>query len=302
MTSVRRLECVLVADDLTARSATAIARAASLPLASHAELHVLHVVDTAVPDDAGARAVADARRMLQERAAVAASVARERSPASETSVATHVVRGEAFVEVVRHARTLGAELVVVGRHRPRRLRDAFIGSTAERVVRKGDVPVLLVVGEATRPYRRVLAAVDLGDTSRRVVELAASMSSPDAALLLVHAYDVPFESTFERSVAPAVLEDIRRERRDEVASVGARLREALHPLGLDCQLVLRRADPRAAITREALRQRADLVVLGTHGRSGIAHALLGSVAEWLIRAAPCDVAVTRPARFTFELP
>jgi hypothetical protein len=69
MTSVRRLECVLVADDLTDRSAAAIARAASLPLAGHAELHLLHVADAAVPDDAPARAVADARRMLAVRRA-----------------------------------------------------------------------------------------------------------------------------------------------------------------------------------------------------------------------------------------
>jgi nucleotide-binding universal stress UspA family protein len=43
-------------------------------------------------------------------------------------------------------------------------------------------------------------------------------------------------------------------------------------------------------------------VLGTHARSGLSHALLGSVAEWLARAAPCDVAVTRAERFTFEFP
>jgi nucleotide-binding universal stress UspA family protein len=53
---------------------------------------------------------------------------------------------------------------------------------------------------------------------------------------------------------------------------------------------------------EAVGRRADLIAVGTHGRSGIAHALIGSVAEWVIQTAACDVLVARPARVSFELP
>ena len=47
---------------------------------------------------------------------------------------------------------------------------------------------------------------------------------------------------------------------------------------------------------------ADLIAIGTHGRAGIAHFLLGSVAEWVLTSAPCDVLVARPIRFSFKLP
>jgi nucleotide-binding universal stress UspA family protein len=213
-----------------------------------------------------------------------------------------VLHGAAFVEIIRHARHLGADLIVVGRHHPRRLRDAFIGSTAERVVRKSDLPVLLAASPAAGAYRNVVAAVDLSDTSRRVVELAASLIPADCAVTLVHAYDVPFESTFARSVGAEPMEKMRRERHDEAVAAGEQLRKALEPLHLDLRLRVRKGDPRVALLREVLSERADLLVVGTHARSGIAHALLGSVAEWVIRAAPCDVAVTRPVRFSFELP
>jgi nucleotide-binding universal stress UspA family protein len=54
--------------------------------------------------------------------------------------------------------------------------------------------------------------------------------------------------------------------------------------------------------QEAARRRADLIVLGTHERSGVSHALIGSVAEFVVTEATCDVAITRPMRYSFELP
>lgn len=298
MRSVPRLESVVVADDLTDGSVVAFQRAASLPLASRAELHLVHVVDARLAADMAQRAMGAARRALQERAAAATALVRTVSPASEVSVATHVRHGTAFVEIIRQARALGAGLIVLGRHRRRRIRDAIIGATAERIVRKGNVPVLLAAGEHTGPYRRVLAAVDLGDASRSVVELAASLAPSGCGLTLVHAYDVAFEAT----LGAATLADALRLREQEATVAGETLRELMAPLGVVCRLVLRRGDPPVTLLREAARERADLLVAGTHARSGVAHALLGSVAEWLVRAAPCDVAVTRPARFTFELP
>lgn len=105
----------------------------------------------------------------------------------------------------------------------------FIGSTASRVIRKGDIPVLVVSRKAGRTYRRPLVAVDLEDTSRAVVDLALRVLGPEvSAAVLAHA--------------------------------------------------------------------------GTHGRSGISHALVGSVAEWVIENATVDVLVARPARVSFELP
>jgi nucleotide-binding universal stress UspA family protein len=67
-------------------------------------------------------------------------------------------------------------------------------------------------------------------------------------------------------------------------------------------VALRPGDARSVILREVIRQRADLLALGTHARSGLSHALIGSVAEWVVAMAPCDVLVARPQKFTFKLP
>jgi nucleotide-binding universal stress UspA family protein len=187
---------------------------------------------------------------------------------------------------------------VLGRHGARS-GDGAIQATAERVIRKGDVPVLLASGVSEAPYRRTLVAVDLSDASHRVGELALALLPDDArALRAIHAYHVPFEGWF----GAQTIEEQRRACEESARTALRRFEAMFEPTGIACRSAVRKGDPGMAILREVLSTRAELVVLGTHGRSGVALALLGSVAEWLVRAAPCDVAVTRPARFTFELP
>ncbi|WP_437836022.1 universal stress protein [Sorangium sp. So ce1153] len=81
-----------------------------------------------------------------------------------------------------------------------------------------------------------------------------------------------------------------------------RLLDSFDGLGVTWESSVRRGDARRAIVREAARWKADLIIMGTHGRSGISRALLGSVAESVMRSAPCDVLVARPSTFVLELP
>src|SRR4030066_2328266 len=73
------------------------------------------------------------------------------------------------------------------------LKDWLLGTTAERVVRKGDRPVLVVKRPPEGPYRHVLVAVDFSDTSHRALALAAHLA-PGAHLTLLHAYEFWYEA------------------------------------------------------------------------------------------------------------
>jgi nucleotide-binding universal stress UspA family protein len=73
-------------------------------------------------------------------------------------------------------------------------------------------------------------------------------------------------------------------------------------IGVQWKTFVRQGDPRSVVLAAAARLEADVLAVGTHGRAGIAHALVGSVAEWVITAATCDVLIARPVRFSFELP
>lgn len=285
MTSPSRLLTrILVAVDLSPSSAAVIERAARLPLAADASFSLLHVLPggigpALVPDTA---AEAEAQRGL----AAAAAQLSERVAAG-VEVSTALVYGTPFVEIIRRARDQRAELVVIGRHGHRAFVDALIGSTAERVVRKGDVPALIVSGTPRGPYRRALVAVDLSDTSRRALELALRVIDAQAGpIAVVHSW------TTAAGGDPAERE-------------GNALGDFLAQYGEDAarwEVVVGPGDARVVILGEAARRHADLLVLGTHGRSGLAHALVGSVAEAVVRNAPCDVLVARAAPRTFELP
>lgn len=292
------MRSVVVATDLSPGAKMAMRRSVLLPFESGATLWLVHALPETLPEKY-AEAVHDrAGNALRGEAEELRRLAADRE-VDGLNVECALLTGRPHVEIIRHARTHSADLVVIGRHGKRALGDTVLGSTAERVVRKGDVPVLVVKQEATGPYRRALLASDLADTVVREVDLALTLL-PEAVreLTLLHAYHVAFEEWF----GATSLDEFRREQVETSTQAANKVASMLGSEGIECHTVIREGDPRVVVLREAAQESSDLIVLGTHARAGVAHALLGSVAEWLVRASPCDVAVTRPARFTFELP
>ncbi|HET9449587.1 MAG TPA: universal stress protein [Aggregicoccus sp.] len=302
MSARRRYQNLLLATDFSSGAEAALSRVGWLPLGDGGTVHIAHVLPPRLPRklEQPLREQAEAQ-LVRSSAALESALAQQAGPRPRT--APVILSGEPFVELIRYARLHGVELVVLGRHGERGVRDHFVGSTAERVVRKGDVPVLLVHGRASGPYARPLAAVDLSDGSRRVLELALALVPGELQRLpLLHAYAAAFESTLSRTWSQELMTQYRRECEQEAREQLGQLIASFGPLEVELEVLLRSGETRTVIEDELLKRRSDLLAVGTHGRTGISHALLGSVAEWLIRAAPCDVAVTRPAKFTFELP
>jgi len=297
-----RVETVLVATDFTRGATWAAGRAALLPLAPDAKVHILHVLPDGMPADVRSRADKDARRSLDE--VVLQAFRTTKAAGCAGAVATPVVRvGMPYVEIIREARAGAAELIVLGRHGRRAIQDLFLGSTAERVIRMGGTPVLVVNGRPSHPYRRVLIALDLGDTSRATVELALRAAGPSVAeVSIFHACGKPFQGYFASDFTSAELDAYRRDFRATSLSRLCRFLESLGDRGVRWKTSVRYGDPRVEILREAEKRRADLIVLGTHGRTGVSHALLGSVAEWIVRRAERDVLVARAAPVSFDLP
>lgn len=283
---------VLVAVDFSAGSRAAVERAALLPLPPGARLSLVHVLTGGSPRAGSAR---------DEKFAAQAAL-RKLASRFRASVDTHLVRGKAFEEIVRHAREIGADLVVIGRHGARPVRDLFVGSTATRVVRHGESPVLVVQGRPAHAYRRPVIALDLSpNVARRVVEVARTLCDPDAAAArYLHAFQAPFDRSAVRESPERDLAEYRSAFRKQAK---AELRKLLDSLGIEAPHVsVHPGDPRGVIVREARRRRADLIALGTHARGGVARMLLGSVAEGVLELAPCDVLLVRPPDFSFESP
>jgi nucleotide-binding universal stress UspA family protein len=293
------LRTLLVPTDFSKGAELALERALLLPLAPGAKIHIVHVSPPDLPAKLRPKAESEARARLEQ----VLSEARKRKAATEVDVTSEILRGEPFVEIIRTSRSLNVDLIVLGRHGPRPIRDMFIGTTAERVVRKGDVPVLVVNLKPTHPYRHPVIATDLEDSSRRTVELALRVLGTHMKLVnVVHAFHVPFEGFVTPSYSAREKSEWRRSYQETAVTGMTKFLAPYQDIGVRWKTFIRQGDPRSVVLAAAARRKADLIALGTHGRSGIAHALIGSVAEWVITAATCDVLVARPIHFSFELP
>jgi nucleotide-binding universal stress UspA family protein len=202
--------------------------------------------------------------------------ARLQADAPGTAAVLHVVEGAATERLPETARAVGAELLVVGATRGNRVWRHFLGTTAEGVVRRAGVPVLVQRASPARGPRRVLLAADLSD----VAGALCPGCRPDLRSLRV-VEDGPARSARE-DAAQRELDAFVRGRRPRARGVQCKVR-----LGV----------PADEILAEASEWAADLVVLGTGGGSGAARFHLGRVAAAALRGAPCSVlAVPTPPR------
>jgi universal stress protein A len=143
--------------------------------------------------------------------------------------------------------------------------------------------------------RRILVPVDFSSPSRAALEHAAGLAERmDAELLILHAWEQPAYLGPEGVVltAPGVvhpgLDEVRRSIEREVAQF---VKGVALPAGTEVRVLQGR--PQDAILAAAAEPRVDLIVMGTHGRSGLAHLIVGSVAEAIVRHAPCPVMTLR---------
>lgn len=280
------MKIILVASDLSARSDRALARAALVAQNHKAKLLVLHVVDEELPAALADRQVEDAKRLLH-------SAIAELPNAAGLTSEVRVAIGEHYQTILAEAEASNADLVVIGEHRKDILLDLFRGSTGERIIRFGNRPVLVVKTSPQHNYVSMLAAVDFSPPSRRAIETAVRLA-PDADVKLVHAYDIPFRGLL---FGGASMEEIAKKHQQQFQEmVEVQTREFLATLATPIplrQVIAREGSPEATVLAVAQETRSDLLVVGTHGRSGIGRAFLGSVAEGLLGHAHCDVLAVR---------
>ncbi|MFL5254663.1 MAG: universal stress protein [Rhodopila sp.] len=146
-----------------------------------AELTLVHVVDDDQPSGPVALETREAERILRELIGAMPELRHIRCRPL-------VVAGDPFDALLRTAAS-EADLIVMGAHRRQLLRDIFIGTSVERVIRTGPHPVLMANREAGGPYRTVLAAIDMSESSAHALRTSIRLRLlQDAQLTLVHAF------------------------------------------------------------------------------------------------------------------
>ncbi len=288
---------VLIAVDLTPGSDRVLGRLALLPLPEDARVTLVHVVPEALATVEQYKAERDAKRALAEEAHHLEALL----PKS-ASVQPVVRAGAAAKEIAACASEVGAELIVMGRGGGKVLRETFLGSTAERVVRQAQRPTLVVRLPARRAYRRPAIALDLDRAAREVVRvLLRVLPPPRPPVEVIHAFDIPYYGMIYPSFSDGEAAELKGELRARLAGeLSAVLVEAsadanVHPGERPpWKMNVRHGSPRVVVAKATHKAETDLLVLGTRGFSGAAYVFLGTVAGDLLRSARCDVLVVPP--------
>jgi nucleotide-binding universal stress UspA family protein len=269
---------------------------------AHATLYLLHVVEPYPVYIKMRFPTISAQSLLEEVAEKMRTQLSElvRGPGFsqiKTEVDVHI--GKPFVELISVGKEWKGDLIVVGAST--RGEERFLGSTGERVLRKSPVPVLIAKRDLPVGPKTILIPIDFSACSKQAAhEALALVRGFGGRAVFLHGLDIQYIYPTTYGAEAVVLPPVTPE------ELEPDWQEFLHDLPLGGGLLWEkqtregRAAPTVADT--AVEVAADLIVIGTHGRTGIAHMLLGSVAEQVLRTAPCSVLTVRPEAFHFELP
>jgi nucleotide-binding universal stress UspA family protein len=287
--------------------AAALARGAgaALELVSVVEADPLPLRGPTVPPESN-------DRMRHERTAYLDGVAERIGDTAGGVVETLVLDGEASDALLNRVANADIDLVVMSTHGRGPMERAWLGSVADRLVRRLDVPVILVrpeqggkdrpdgrgtVSSGTLDVRRLLITLDGSDLAEAVLgpatDVARALGAPVSLLRVVGVRMYPGLPHLPHGAEEysRLLEAERTEAEDYLARVAARLAE--HGVEVEGHQVLQ--GPTAATILGAAKAETDgLIAMTTHGRGGLQRLILGSVADKVLRASSSPVLMVRP--------
>lgn len=279
---------ILFATDLSVRSDRACERAVQLAKTHGARLVIFHGFDEELPASLHEHVGKAAREEISDLLAKIPA-------AADITVEIDIVAGRDYLSIIEAGERADADLMVMGVHRNESGRKPFLGTTLERVIRNGRRPVLVVPNVVKGAYKSTMVGVDFSVFSRFAIRGGMALC-PDSDFHMVHAFRVPFagfqhgdRTRSEEGEAHAA--ELAQMIDEEMAALLDTASDEASPAKIE--RINRHGDAIAVLREEVDRVRPDLLVLGTHGRVGLGHAVLGSVAEAFLNLPPCDVLVVK---------
>jgi nucleotide-binding universal stress UspA family protein len=211
---------------------------------------------------------------------------------------THQRTGpSAFDEICTLAQEIPADLVVMPTHGYTGVKHVFLGSTAERVVQHAPCPVFVVRQLYKRTagkkfgYKKILVPVDFSDCSQKGLQYAIEFANElGAEIVLLHATYLGYIYSSE-GTALYDIPGLQQAARKNAERQMRKLVRAAKFGQVKFETVLTEASPVLDICDFAKDHDVDLIITSTHGLTGFKHVLIGSIAEKVVRHAPCSVLV-----------
>jgi nucleotide-binding universal stress UspA family protein len=298
---MRPLERVIVGHDLRSGGATALESALVLARRYRASVRVIHVIEAhhhslhvsrsknrqCKIEERVTRSGADLEKIVEGRTDC------RRQMDYEVRV------GNPFFELILAACAWHADLIVVGG--PDRQSFHLLGSTAERLVRKSFAPVLVTRKPLSHIAERFLVPTDFSLAARQAAEVGINLAqSFGGRIFFFHAFDPTPWYSYPYDEEALGLMTIPELTMDDVEDDWVSFLGKLPTASVPWQARTEEGRPADKIVKYAEEIDADLIIMGTHGRTGLEYILLGSVAEGIVRRASSPVLIIGPEGLQFS--
>ena len=291
------LKTLLVATDFSSSARHAAERAALIASEKGARLDLLHVLNLAalqelqqfagdVPEGVTEEAVS---RGVQAEMETLTESLRERFAVTPDS---RIVGGPLLPTLHREAMNSAADLLVFGARGESFFRHVLLGTTAIRMVSQASKPILLVKQPVRCRYQMLLIPVDFSPSSLASIRMAQAVA-PKADIVLMHAFDVPFESRLRlANVSEDIINHYRVVARQKAQKDLLALREQAGLSTGKTRFVVVHGEASQGVLEQEQVFDCDLIVMGKHGKNLLEELIVGSVTKKVLAESQCDVLVT----------
>lgn len=294
---MKPIERVLAAVDFTQYGEQAVKTALFLSKNLKAKTTVLHIVNQA-PFDGHffGPASVDLMNQVEEKARVELAKTVNSWTSGETEVQIEVDMGVPYVDILRFAKNQKSQFLVIGSHGRKGLEHLLLGSVSETIVQKSEVPVWVVKGEFRAP-KKILLLSDFSNASRAGFALGLFLAKIfGASVHLLHVYELPYLPAFSMIDVTEYELKIKEMRKEELDKWAEEARIAK----LDVTASIKEGRVSDQVQKYVIEENIDLLVMSTHGETGLFYKHLGSTAHHLIRHLPCSAITVRPENFKLK--
>lgn len=286
-----KMKNILIATDLTQNCDRAMERAIKISKVANAKLHIIHVAPLYLLPKNKKEAEAakeENERLIRSHIASYAGL-------KTVKTAVHIIESNnAFAEIIDSSQKFKADLIVMGVHNKKGFKDLFVGTTIERVIRKGITPVLMVTEKPKGEYKNAVVGCDFSSSSEKALKTAMQIASK-SKVSLIHAYHFSNTRTGLKIdlYAGDVIMNLQSDMLEKFVKGNQKTLKKYGFIGKRFSHKLVKAEPLIALNNEVKKQKADLLAIGVNTKTGFITSKIGGVAEDILATPPCDVLVTK---------
>ncbi len=281
-----RYRKILVAIDGSLTSLHALEESFKLAQNEGSWLTVVSVIPS-YTGDLDLVAIGDVMASMRKPCDEALKKAEELAQKHKVMIKTVCDEGEPYERIIDLAQAENSDLIVLGRRGLRRLERVLVGSVTARVIGYSPVDVLVIPRDTTVGFKNVLIATDgsrySSSAEKKAIDFAVSYGG---ALTVISVVDVPSELYAE---SPGTVDELIKKAKTYVE----RVKKDAESSGIKVETLVKEGEAYRVITDTARELSADIIVMGSHGRTGLRRLLMGSVTEKVIGYTPCPVLVVK---------